>query len=290
LDDRPQDPRLAIVYSRHGKIGFTTLLINNTGGIRVMTTLTLVKKTSFTVASLATTILLSICTPARAFMFGTSGIQFDQDTSINFTFDQSYGGYQSSLWVAQALSGSNGYSNITQLFYETKPSDNGSANQSKGTFGNAVTSNNGSIAQTVTFLKDQTYALLLWSDSGSGFMNSPEWFAANTQFKRDDCLVAGCQQAVFGDFKLDSGSANSFTNINGGKGPDQYSSLTMAQLAQGTKISFDDASGKNDTDFQNFTVSAELAPEPVTVFGTMLGMGALAAARGKKKRQQQPEK
>ena len=52
-----------------------------------MTTLTLVKKTSFTVASLATTIFLSICTPARAFMFGTSGIQFDRDTSINFTFE-----------------------------------------------------------------------------------------------------------------------------------------------------------------------------------------------------------
>ncbi|MCW6052973.1 PEP-CTERM sorting domain-containing protein [Microcoleus sp. A2-C5] len=266
-----------------------------------MTTLTLVKKTSFTVASLATTILLSICTPVQAFMFGTKGIQFDEDTSINFTFDESHGSYQSSLWVAQALSGSNGYSNITQLFYEFKPSDNGSADQSKGTFGNSVSSNNGSITQTVTFLKDQTYALLLWSDSGTGkqfeqyvssstFMNSPDWFAANTQFRRDDCLVTGCQQAVFGDFKLDYNSSDSFTNINGGKGPEQYSLLTVAQLAQGTKISFDDAAGKKDADFENFIISAELAPEPVTVFGTMLGIGALAAARGKKKRQQQPEK
>ena len=266
-----------------------------------MTTLTLVKKTSFTVASLATTMLLSICTPVRAFMFGTGGIQFDQDTNINFTFDHSGSPYQSSLWVAQAESGNNGYTNIARLFYETKPSDNGSANNWEATFGNAVTSENGSITQTFTFLQDQIYALLLWSDSGSGkqfeqyassstFMNSPEWFAANTQFRRDDCILAGCQQAVFGDFKLDNNSTDSFTNINGGKGPEQYSLLTMAQLAQGTKISFDDAGGGNDRDFQDFSVSAELAPEPVTVFGTMLGIGALAAARGKKKRQQQPKK
>ncbi|AFZ06078.1 PEP motif putative anchor domain protein [Oscillatoria nigro-viridis PCC 7112] len=262
-----------------------------------MTTLTLVKKTSFTVASLATTMLLSICTPVRAFMFGTGGIQFDRDTNINFTFDQSHGNYQSSLWVAQAESGNTGYSNIARLFYETKPSDNGSADDWQGSFGNAVTSDNGSITQTFKFLQDQTYALLLWSDSGTGkqfeqyasssrFMNSPKWFAANTQFRRDDCLVAGCQQAVFGNFNLDYNSTNSFTNINGGKGPEQFSSVTMTQLAQGTKISFDDVGGGNDLDFQDFSVSAELAPEPVTVFGTMLGIGALAAARRKKKRGQ----
>ena len=269
-----------------------------------MTTLTLVKKTSFTVASLATTILLSICTPVRAFMFGTSGIQFDRDTSINFTFEQSHGNYQSSLLVAKYQVDEKGtsYGNIfPPLFQEIKPSDNGAADESKGSFGNAVTSDNGSITQTFTFLQNQTYALLLWSDSGTGnqfeqyassstFMNSPAWFAANNQFRRDDCLVAGCQQAVFGDFKLDYNSPDSFTSVNGGKGPEQYSLLTMAQLAQGTKISFDDAGGGNDRDFQDFTVSAELAPEPVTVFGTMLGIGALAAARGKKKRQQQPEK
>lgn len=99
-------------------------------------------------------------------------------------------------------------------------------------------------------------------------------------------MVTGCQQAVFGDFKLDYNSSDSFTNINGGKDLKQYSLLTLAQLAQGTKISFDDAGGNNDADFQDFIVSAEVAPEPVTVFGTMLGIGALAAARRKKKRGQ----
>ena len=308
-----------------------------------MTTIMLVKKTSFKVASLATTILLSICTPVRAFMFGTSGIQFDRDTNINFTFQTSHGGYQSSLWVAQADSDNAGYSSIARLFYEIQPSDNGSADEWKGSFGTAVTSENGSITQTFTFLKDQIYALLLWSDSGTGeqfeqyvssstFMNSPEWRTTDTDFRRDDCLVTGCQQAVFGNFMLDYNSNNSFTNMNGGNGPEEYSFVTMTQLAQGIQISFDDAGGY-DLDFQDFTVSAQLAPEtttqpaqgrpislddrpgnkiefhhstasgelargpvsqpvpePVTVLGTILGIGVLAGARRKKKRGQQREK
>lgn len=267
-----------------------------------MTTLTLVKKTSFKVATLATTILLSICTPVRAFMFGTSGIQFDRDTTINFTFEQSRGSYQSSLWVAKSLGANSGYNNVSRLFYETKASDNGTTNDWKGTFGNAVTSDNGSINQTFTFLQDQIYALLLWSDTGSGkpfeqyvssttFMNSSLWFAADSKFRRSDCLATGCQQAVFGDFNLNyDAKDNPFSNSNGGKGPEQFQSVTIAQLTQGTKISFDDGGGASDVDFQQFSLSAELVPEPVTVFGTMLGLGALAAARGKKKQQQQPEK
>jgi hypothetical protein len=239
-----------------------------------MTTLTLVKKTSFKVATWATTILLSICTPVRAFMFGTSGIQFDRDTNINFTFQTSNGGYQSSLWVAQGDSENTDYSSITRLFYEIQPSDNSSANEWKGSFGRAVTSDNGSITQTFTFLTDQIYALLLWSDIGNGdpwgqyvssstFMNSPEWSAADNDFRRNDCLVTGCQQAVFGNFMLNYNSNSSFTNMNGGNGPEQYSFVTMTQLAQGIQISFDDAGG-NDLDFQDFTVSAQLAPETTT--------------------------
>jgi hypothetical protein len=131
---------------------------------------------------------------------------------------------------------------------------------------------------------------------------------------------------------LDYNSNGSFTMMNGGNGPEQYSFVTMTQLAQGIQISFDDA-GFNDLDFQDFVVSAKLAPEtttqqpqptpisldddrghdiefqdltasaelppgpvpepvpePVTVFGTILGIGALAGARRKKKRGQQREK
>lgn len=258
-----------------------------------MTTSTLVKTRSLTVASLATTILLAICAPARAFMFGTNGIQFDRDTTVNFRFDRSQGAYQSSLWVAQGQEGNTGYSNISRLFYEFKTSDDGPANEWQGTFGNAVSASKGSIDQTFTFLKDEVYALLLWSDTGSGkqfeqyvssttFMNSPEWFAAGSKFSNTECLVAGCQQAVFGDFTLDYKSQESFTTLNGGKGPDQFSSLTMAQLIQGTNISFDDGGQGNDNDFQDFSVTAQAVPEPISVLGTILGIGALGVARSKK--------
>jgi hypothetical protein len=75
--------------------------------------------------------------------------------------------------------------------------------------------------------------------------------------------VTGCQQAVFGNFMLDHKSSRSFTNMNGGNDPGQYSFVTMTQLAQGIQISFDDAGG-NDLDFQDFTVSAQLGPEIIT--------------------------
>ena len=266
-----------------------------------MSALTVVKKASFTVASLATTIFLGICGPAQAFTFGTSGIQFDEDTPISFTFDRSQGLYQSSLWVAQAQANNTGYSNISSLFKEIKPSDNGSANNGKGTFGNAVTSKNGEITQTFTFLKDQIYALLLWSDTGTGkpfeqfvssssFMNSSVWFAADSKFSRLDCLATGCQQAVFGDFQLNYESTDPFSTVNEGKSPEQFKSVTTEQLAQGTKVSFDDGQKTREADFQQFSVSAQAVPEPISVFGTMLGMGALGVARSKKKQQQQQKK
>jgi hypothetical protein len=91
-------------------------------------------------------------------------------------------------------------------------------------------------------------------------------------------------------FNLDYGSNQSFATVNGGNGPEQFSSLTIAQLAVGSKISFDDGGRGNDLDFEDFSVNAQLAPEPVTVFGTILGIGALGVARSKKKRSQQPEK
>ncbi len=265
-----------------------------------MTNLTLVKKTSFTCGSLVATLVLSIGTPASAFMFGTSGIQFDEDTSINFTFNRSQGLYQSSLWVAQSAGKDLGYSNISSLFNETKPSDNGSANNGQGTFGNAVTSKDGKITQTFTFLKDQVYALLLWSDTGTGkpleqfvssstFMNSSIWFTADTKFSRIDCLTTGCQQTIFGDFKLNYESTNPFSTVNDGKIPEQFQSVTTEQLAKGTKVSFDDGQKIKDPDFQQFTVSAQAVPEPMSVLGTILGIGALGAARSKKK-QSQPGK
>lgn len=268
-----------------------------------MTNLTLVKKTSFTCGSLAATLILSICTPASAFMFGTTGIQFDEDTSVNFTFDRSQNAYLSTLLVAQSVFNNTGYSNRSTLFNEIKPSDD-ITKSLQGSFGNAVTSPDGKITQTFTFLKNEIYALLLWSDTGSGnrfeqfvststFMNSSLWFAAGTKFRKSECLATGCQQAVFGDFTLDYESDKSFSAVNNGKGPDQFQSLTKAQLTEGAKIAFDDGEGVREANFEQFSLTAqtaEVVPEPMSLLGTILGIGALATARSKKKQSQSGKK
>jgi hypothetical protein len=95
---------------------------------------------------------------------------------------------------------------------------------------------------------------------------------------------------VFGDFSLDCDSSESFTAINGGQGPEQFQAATVAQLAQGTKIAFDDGSGDNNVDFEDSSTGAQLVPEPVALLGTLLAIGALGAARSQKKRQRPPEK
>jgi hypothetical protein len=43
-------------------------------------------------------------------------------------------------------------------------------------------------------------------------------------------------------------------------------------------ISFDDRGNANDTDFQDFTVTAEV-PEPMTMAGLALGASGMIAAR-----------
>jgi hypothetical protein len=47
----------------------------------------------------------------------------------------------------------------------------------------------------------------------------------------------------------------------------------------GTAISFDDRGNSNDKDFQDFVVTAEAVPEPMTMTGLALGLGGLVAAR-----------
>jgi hypothetical protein len=51
----------------------------------------------------------------------------------------------------------------------------------------------------------------------------------------------------------------------------------------GTVISFDDRGNGNDKDFQDFTVTAEAVPEPMTMTGLALGLGGLVAARRRRR-------
>lgn len=222
-----------------------------------------IKLLSALAATAAVTTLFGASAPAQAFSFGTNGITFSQDTSVKFNFKESHGAYTSSLGVYSVQNSA--LSKVASLFSETKSSDNGGANEWKGTLGNTVL---GSGSAVFTFLANQVYTLGL-SSGGNGTVYSTSALNAGS---------GGSQQAVFGaQSLLWDALGKETTNVfqTAGKYTDGLGSLSKG----GTLISFDDRGNKNDADFQDFTVSAEAVPEPITMTGLALGFGGLVAAR-----------
>lgn len=194
-------------------------------------------------AVLATTIAVSGVNSAAqaATIFSNSGIQFDTDTLVNFSFLSSQGAYTSSLKIFQTQNLSQA---VATLFSEVKPSDNGAANDWRGTFGNAVTSATGSNPVAFLFKAGTSYTLGL--DSGvNGLV-----------YSTNNLNSSATQQAAF--------SGNLF--------------------AGGSTIWFDDRGAGNDKDFNDFGVTAQAVPEPLTMGGLALAGAGLAYAR--RRRQQ----
>ncbi|MEG5173125.1 PEP-CTERM sorting domain-containing protein [Microcoleus sp. B3-D7] len=212
-------------------------------------------------ATAAATALFGAGAPAQAFSFGTNGITFSQDTSVKFNFKESHGGYTSSLGIYSVKDSARTL--VSTLFSETKSSDDDWENEWKGTLGNTVL---GSGSTVFTFLANQIYTLGLNSGTnGSVYSTS----AFNSK---------GSQQAVFGAQSqlwnaLDKETTNAF------KAAGEYTNGFDSLFNGGTLIGFDDRGGGNDSDFQDFTVSAEAVPEPMTMTGLALGLGGLVAAR-----------
>jgi hypothetical protein len=214
------------------------------------------------VLTAATTALLSASAPAQAFSFGTNGISFQQDTDVTFKFKETHGGFTSSLGIYSV--NQNATSLVSTLFSETKSSDNGGKNEWKGSLGNTVL---GSGSAVFKFLAKQVYTLGL-SSGRNGTVYSTS--SLNTS-------SGGSQQAVFGTSSLWSALDQNTTSNFQAAG--QYTDGTGSLGSGGTLISFDDRGGGNDTDFQDFTVSAETVPEPITMTGLALGLGGLISAR-----------
>ena len=211
-------------------------------------------------ATAVATALFGAGAPAQAFSFGTNGIKFQEDTDVNFKFQESHGGYTSSFGIYSVKDSAT--SLISTLFSETKSSDNGGENEWKGSLGNTVL---GSGFAVFTFLANQVYTLGL-SSGGGGTVYSTS------------ALNAGSQQAVFGAASpLWNALGKETTNFFQPAG--QFTDGTGSLSNGGTLISFDDRGGGNDKDFQDFTVSAEAVPEPITMTGLALGFGGLVAAR-----------
>jgi hypothetical protein len=211
-------------------------------------------------ATAAATALFSAAAPAQAASFGTSSITFEQDTAVKFNFLGSRGMFQSSLAVYEV---DNSTPSLVQtLFSEIKRSDKGRDNEWRGTPGNTVLDGE----QIFTFVANKIYALGLESDNGTVYSSS----SLNTG-------SGGSQQAVFGAPSLwnqiNIGTTTPFAPAAG------FTDGLSALFGGGSLISFDDRGNGKDSDFQDFTVTAQAVPEPMTMTGLALGLGGLVAAR-----------
>ena len=214
-------------------------------------------------ATAAATALLSASAPAQAFSFGTGGIKFQEDTIVNFKFKESHGAYISSLGIYSVNDST--IAQVATLFSETKSSDDGGSNEWKGSLGNTVL---GSGSVFFKFLANQIYTLGL-SSGNDGTVYSTSSLNATS---------GGSQQAVFGESSsVWNGLSKETTSTF--QAATQFTDGTNSLYFGGTLISFDDRGGGNDADFQDFTVSAEAVPEPMTMTGLALGLGGLISAR-----------
>lgn len=222
--------------------------------------------TSLTAAAAAATALLSFSGSAHAFGFGTSGISFDKDTAVTFKYIQSMGANKSSLGI-YTVSG-NTATKVFDLFSEKDRSDSFSA------IGNAAAKATGYLgtaanltgpAQTsFKFLAGQVYTLGLYNKGWVSEWTRYSTTALNTKY--------GLQHAAFGS----SGSKTADGQALAGVGSFQS---TNPFVSGGVVIGFEDAADGGDRDYNDFIVTAEAVPEPITMGGLALGFGGMVMAR-----------
>lgn len=216
------------------------------------------------VSTVAATALVSLSAPAQAFTFGTSGISFTENTTVNFTFNQSHGAFTSSLGIYQVNNST--ASLVTTLFSETKASDNRGVDDWKGTLGNTVL---GPGTVSFTFLANQVYTLGLRSLYNGNYVN--------TVFSTS-ALNGGSQQFIFGPAPLSfsTNSTAAFANPQNYQSGDIFSNTPV-------QIGIDDRGNRNDVDYNDFSVTAQAVPEPFTMGGMAIGAAWMTIARRRRR-------
>lgn len=217
-------------------------------------------------AATATTALLSFSGAAHAYSFGTSGISFGQDTEVKFNFIQSMGANLSNLGVYE-VNGSTA-TQVATLFQESQRSDGfnsigNTAAKATGYLGTAANLT-GPAQVSFTFLANKVYTLGLFNQGWQANWTRFSTTALNTRF--------GLQHAVFGS----SGSQTADGQALAGVGSFQS---TNPFFSGGVLIGFEDAANGGDRDYNDFVVTAEAVPEPITMGGLALGFGSMVMAR-----------
>jgi hypothetical protein len=226
----------------------------------------------------ATTVLGVLSIPAHAAnIFGTSGIQFDADTIVDFGFAFSNNQFQSSLFVVEQLGGTT--TRVATLFEESRqanfvpPPGNPPPPNWFATCGLGAAVPN--CTSSYTFRAGVLYALELFSVAPEEPANGPRvpsMFSTNA-------LNGGTQRVLFGSFG------------SGGEGvpfpsPGAFSSANP--FAGLVALAFEDGAYRSepeDFDFNDFSIfaSARLAPaQPIPtppVLGGLLIVGSLAIRR-----------
>ncbi|HLO51721.1 MAG TPA: PEP-CTERM sorting domain-containing protein [Kamptonema sp.] len=228
--------------------------------------------TKLTATTVAATAMLSLIAPANAatVKFGTDGLSFDTDTTVNFTFLKSKGAAISSLGIYDSNK-----SLVKSLFTEADMADGGYNvgvnNEWLGTAKNLV----GSATASFTFLANQVYSLGL---TGNLFGTEMTSVYSTSSWNLNSVNQPGKQQAVFdsvGGKEQQDYSVKALTKTNVG--------LSVDPLDYPVAISFEDMKW-GDNDFNDFTIEAEAVPEPITMAGMALGAGGMAIARRRRNR------
>jgi hypothetical protein len=213
---------------------------------------------------------LAIAPNAQAASFGTSGISFDKDTTLEFTFQVSHGKFESELG---AFDISSAISSI--LLEEVDRADEGFKSDDlgwKGTCGDAVAV----CTAKYTFEANKSYSLRLLSELNGSFKSLMSSTSTDNNGSKQRAIFAS--QSVF--------ETNIFT-LEDGQGFGNAASYTdgLALLkGAGVWIGFDDGGNGDDMDYQDFVVSAKIVeedvPEPASIMGLMVvGAAALKLRR-----------
>ncbi|MDY6803415.1 MAG: PEP-CTERM sorting domain-containing protein [Cyanobacteriota bacterium] len=229
------------------------------------------KNQILTAAATTAIVGLASVAPALAASFGTSGISFDEDTTVEFEVLQTYGAYMSDLKVYEVIDGQIA-GDLGLLFGEVQAADVVDANgrpssDPLGTAGNAVIGS----PTYFTFEADKEYTL--------GVVNYGWWQNKETDAPRYQTVYStsilndnGTQRAVFdstGGSELNGFDASMYTEGD--------------VFGDWLNMSFDDGGNQSDLDYQDFTFRAKVkTPEPAVLLGLGVAVGGMFLTRRNK--------